>query len=58
MSANAGGVDSGPDPGLNPGLLHCEQILYSLSHQGIKKNNRKGKMDMFCQILRWGNAQK
>ena len=21
-------------PGLNPGLLHCRQILYSLSHQG------------------------
>ena len=23
-----------PDPGLNPGLLHCRQILYCLSHQG------------------------
>ena len=23
-----------PDPGLNPGLLHCRQILYHLSHQG------------------------
>jgi len=23
-----------PDPGLNPGLLHCRQILYVLSHEG------------------------
>ena len=23
-----------PTQGLNPGLLHCRQILYSLSHQG------------------------
>ena len=23
-----------PSQGLNPGLLHCRQILYSLSHQG------------------------
>jgi hypothetical protein len=23
-----------PTPGLNPGLLHCRQILYHLSHQG------------------------
>ena len=22
------------DPGLNPGLLHCRQILYHLRHQG------------------------
>ena len=22
-----------PDPGLNPGLLHCRQIVYCLSHQ-------------------------
>ena len=24
-------------PGLNPGLLHCKQILYRLSHQGSSK---------------------
>ena len=24
-----------PDPGSNPGLLHCRQMLYHLSHQGI-----------------------
>ena len=23
-----------PDQGLNPGILHCRQILYHLSHQG------------------------
>ena len=23
-----------PNPGLNPGLLHCKQILYQLSYQG------------------------
>ena len=24
--------------GLNPGLLHCRWILYSLSHQGSQRN--------------------
>ena len=23
-----------PDPGIEPSLLHCRQILYCLSHQG------------------------
>ena len=23
-----------PDPGIEPGLLHCRQTLYCLSHQG------------------------
>ena len=23
-----------PDPGIEPGLLHCRQALYRLSHQG------------------------
>ena len=27
-----------PTQGLNPGLLHCKQILYCLSHQGSPKN--------------------
>ena len=26
-----------PTPGSNPGLLHCQQILYQLSHQGSPK---------------------
>ena len=31
-----------PTQGLNPGLLHCRQILYQLSHQGSPR------------ILEWG----
>ena len=27
-----------PDPGMEPGLLHCRQILYHLSHQGSQKS--------------------
>ena len=30
-----------PTQGLNPGLLHCRQILYSLSHQGSPVNEWK-----------------
>ena len=26
--------ETSPIQGLNPGLLHCRQILYCLSHQG------------------------
>ena len=29
-----------PTPGLNPGLLHCRQILYCLSHQEAKYEAR------------------
>ena len=29
-----------PDPGMNPGLLHCRQILYRLSHHGSPKEAR------------------
>jgi len=28
-----------PTQGLNPGLSHCRQILYHLSHQGSPTNN-------------------
>ena len=27
-----------PDPGIEPGLLHCRKILYQLSYKGIPKN--------------------
>ena len=27
-----------PAQGLNPGLLHCRQIVYQLSHQGSSNN--------------------
>ena len=30
-----------PPQGLNSGLLHCRQILYHLSDQGIKRNARQ-----------------
>ena len=28
-----------PTQGLNPGLLHCRQMILSLSHQGINAGN-------------------
>ena len=31
-----------PTQGSNPGLLHCRQILYQLSHQGKPKNTGVG----------------
>ena len=30
-----------PTQGSNPGLLHCRQILYQLSHQGRIKNKKQ-----------------
>ena len=30
-----------PTQGLNPGLLHCRQILYQLSHKGSPKGKQK-----------------
>ena len=38
-----------PTQGLNPGLLHCRQILYQLSHKGIEGNEKiipNGKDDL------------
>ena len=32
-----------PTQGSNPGLLHCRQILYQLSYQGLKANNAQYK---------------
>ena len=41
-----------PTQGLNPGLLHCRQILYQLSHQGsLRKFRRGGKVDVIFSIL-------
>ena len=31
-----------PTQGSNPGLLHCKQILYHLSHQGSPPSNLEG----------------
>ena len=33
-----------PIQGLNPGLLHCRQILYHLSHQGSPLQRRKERV--------------
>ena len=30
--------------GLNPGLLHCRQILYQLSYEGSPKRISRGEM--------------
>ena len=32
-----------PTQGSNPGLLHCRQVLYHLSHQGYHFSLRGGK---------------
>ena len=32
-----------PTQGLNPGLPHCRQILYQLSHQGSQRILRVGR---------------
>ena len=42
--------------GLNPGLPHCMQILYSLSHQGSPKNTGIGRHSLLQGIFptkRW-----
>ena len=37
-----------PTQGLNPGLLHCRQILYHLSHQGSRFN---WSLPSFCVLF-------
>ena len=40
-----------PTQGSNPGLLHCRQTLYCLSHQGIPNNKRNSsKLLALCWI--------
>ena len=48
-----------PTQGLNPGLLHCRQILYQLSQQGKPKNTGVDSLSLLQQIfliqkLNWG----
>ena len=38
-----------PDPGLNPGLPYCRQVLYHLSHQG--STNLEFLKPSFCQFI-------
>ena len=33
-----------PSQGLNPGLLHCRQILYQMSHKGSQETRRNYKI--------------
>jgi len=33
-----------PTPGSNPGLPHCRQILYQLSHKGSPTYSRTGDL--------------
>ena len=39
-----------PTQGSNPGLLHCRQALYHLSHQGSLRNLRAEEL----MLLNWG----
>ena len=38
-----------PIQGSNPGLLHCRQILYQLSHEGSPRNTGVGSVS----LLQW-----
>ena len=40
-----------PIQGLNPGLLHCRQVLYHLSHQGSLKNAQTTTQLHSCHTL-------
>ena len=40
-----------PTQGLNPGLPHCRQILYLLSHQGKSKNTGVGSVSLLQGIF-------
>ena len=37
-----------PNPGIEPGLLHCRQILYHLSHQGRIKYSQEDIFNRWC----------
>ena len=37
-----------PTQGQNPGLLHCRQILYQLSHQGSPKDYESPQINCCC----------
>ena len=41
-----------PTQGSNPGLLHCRQILYHLSHQGSHSNYDDGSIIIFIWEMR------
>ena len=39
-----------PSPGIEPGLPHCRQTLYYLSHQGSSKWNRSVMSNSLCPM--------
>ena len=43
-----------PTQGLNPGLPHCRQTLYCLSHQGSPKDESKEGYNSMSMVF-WGN---
>ena len=45
-----------PDPGIEPGLLHCRQTLYYLSHQG--SNQRSNFQHLLNYREKLGNSIK
>ena len=50
-----------PTQGLNPGLLHCRQVLYCLSPRGspeIFKGERKNKREKKTILKEWDEAQR
>ena len=42
-----------PTQGLNPGLLHCRQILYHLNHQGNPKQEGNPKQRGYTYVYNW-----
>ena len=40
-----------PTQGLNPGLPHCRQIIYQLSHKGSPKNTGVSGLSLLQQIF-------
>ena len=50
-----------PTQGLNPGLLHCRQILYQLSHQGSPMRKRVGQngggLELAAELNMDGSSQ-
>ena len=40
-----------PNPGMEPGLLHCRQTLYRLTHQGSHNCNSTKKVQSFQQMV-------
>ena len=47
-----------PTRGLNPGLLHCRQTLYPLSHEGSREKQLKPQCDITSHLLEWSWSTK